>query len=278
MAYSACSREATIIEQSAGHAAHLLISAERPLIFTGAGVSAESGIPTFRGPGGLWESAHSGARLRAEDLATPEGFARDPRLCWEWYGWRRDLIKQCQPNPAHRAIALWMLRRPETTLITQNVDGLHDRTRLEQANSGGTSSPSVTICLHGSIFRVRCSRCETSWAHQDPINATSLDTLPHCERCSGLLRPDVVWFGEMLPERELAQASEAAARADVVLVIGTQGSVYPAAGLVTLAHRSGARIVVLDPGETAFDGVAAIKLTGKAGELVPHVLGGTGAG
>jgi NAD-dependent deacetylase len=272
LAYSACSREATIIEQSAGHAAHLLLSAKRPLIFTGAGVSAESGIPTFRGPGGLWKS------YRAEDLATPEGFARDPRLCWEWYGWRRDLIQQCQPNPAHRAIALWMLRKPETTLITQNVDGLHDRTRLEQPNSGGGSSPSVTICLHGSIFRVRCSRCGESWAHQDPIDATGLDTLPHCQRCSGLLRPDVVWFGEMLPEPEMARASEAAARADVVLVIGTQGSVYPASGLVTLAHRSGARIVVVDPGETAFDGIAAIKLTGKAGELVPQVLGGTGAG
>jgi NAD-dependent deacetylase len=272
LAYSACSREATIIEQSAGHAAHLLLSAKRPLIFTGAGVSAESGIPTFRGPGGLWKS------YRAEDLATPEGFARDPRLCWEWYGWRRDLIQQCQPNPAHRAIALWMLRKPETTLITQNVDGLHDRTRLEQPNSGGGSSPSVTICLHGSIFRVRCSRCGESWAHQDPIDATGLDTLPHCQRCSGLLRPDVVWFGEMLPEPEMARASEAAARADVVLVIGTQGSVYPASGLVTLAHRSGARIVVVDPGETAFDVIAAIKLTGKAGELVPQVLGGTGAG
>lgn len=252
--------------QSAGHAAEVLKSARRPLIFTGAGVSAESGIPTFRGSGGLWKT------FRAEDLATPEGFARDPRLCWEWYGWRRDLILQCQPNPAHRAIAHWMLHRPETTLITQNVDGLHERAARETPGPA-SGHPAPILALHGSIFRVRCLECGETWDHREFIDATALDTLPSCERCSSLVRPDVVWFGETLPEREVALATEAALVADACLVVGTQGSVYPAAGLVATARRAGAAIIVVDPGSTAFDGIAEVKLSGNAGEWVPLILG-----
>jgi NAD-dependent deacetylase len=163
-----------------------------------------------------------------------------------------------------------MHERPQTTLVTQNVDGLHERAASEAAGPDqGFPQP---IALHGSIFRVRCPDCGVTEEHRDPIDATSLDALPHCQRCSALLRPDVVWFGEGLPELEMARATKAAGQAEAALVVGTQGAVQPAAGLVTLAHRSGARIVVVDPGETAFDGIAEVKLAGKAGDLLPQIL------
>ncbi|HEV7919344.1 MAG TPA: NAD-dependent deacylase [Thermoanaerobaculia bacterium] len=181
---------------------------QRVVVFTGAGVSAESGIPTFRGAGGLWRE------FRAEDLATPEAFARDPRLVWEWYEWRRGLIREAKPNAAHEAIA----RLSEAVVVTQNVDGLHAR-----------AGSSDVIELHGNIFRVRC-------VHEGDVREAyaPLESI-HCT-CGALLRPDVVWFGEMLPEEAFARAAEAIREADLLLVIGTSGVVYPAAGLVSL-HR-----------------------------------------
>lgn len=178
------------------------------VVFTGAGVSAESGIPTFRGEGGLWRN------FRADELATPAAFARDPMLVWEWYEMRRGLVRSAQPNAAHLAIA----KMPEAMVITQNVDGLHAR------------AGSVKIIeLHGNLFRVRCLREGTVREA-----AESFSELPPKCGCGALLRPDVVWFGEMLPETAFERAVDEVRGADLLLVIGTSGVVYPAAGLVPL--------------------------------------------
>lgn len=178
-------------------------------ILTGAGVSADSGIPTFRGPGGLWRD------FRPEDLATPEAFRRDPGLVWEWYEWRRGLIREAKPNAAHDAIA----RLADAAVITQNVDGLH-------ARAGSRN----IVELHGNIFRVRCVREGTRTLREEAF----AELPPHCA-CDALLRPDVVWFGEALSDEALAHAAAAVAGAELVLIIGTSGVVYPAAGLARLA-------------------------------------------
>jgi NAD-dependent deacetylase len=247
-------------------AIEILSEAETVLVLTGAGMSAESGVPTFRGLGGLWK------RFRPEELATPEAFARDPRLCWEWYGWRRDLVARCRPNPGHLALAVWILGRDGVTLVTQNVDGLHEEA-AQTASAGGDSSRAMPIRLHGSIFRARCTNCRYAAEHRIAIDATSLDQLPHCPACRALLRPDVVWFGEMLPELELTLASRAAEQAQACLVIGTQGTVQPAAGLATRTRqRPGARLIVVDPGETAFDSIADVRIRAGAAEAIPKIV------
>ena len=180
----------------------------RVVVFTGAGVSADSGIPTFRGPGGLWRN------FRAEDLATPEAFLRDPALVWEWYEWRRGLIRDAQPNAAHLAIA----RLPDTVVVTQNVDNLHARAGSDDI-----------VELHGNIFRVRCVKEGTT---SESLGAFT-ELPPRCS-CGALLRPDVVWFGEMLPDDAVGRATSAIRACDLLLVIGTSGMVYPAAGLARL--------------------------------------------
>jgi NAD-dependent deacetylase len=239
-----------------------LHAAERAVVFTGAGVSAESGVPTFRGAGGLWRE------FRAEDLATPEAFARDPRLVWEWYGWRRDLVAQCAPNAAHEAIARFATSRPGVTVVTQNVDGLHQRA----ARAAGGDDAAV-LALHGTLFGARCTRCGRRAAHDMPVDATSSDTLPRCETCGALLRPDVVWFGETLDPRVLDAAFDAARSADACLVVGTSALVQPAASVATLAARAGATLVEVNAEETPLSGVAAFALRGRAGEIVPRLLG-----
>jgi NAD-dependent deacetylase len=177
-------------------------------VLTGAGVSADSGIPTFRGEGGLWRE------YRAEDLATPEAFRRNPRLVWEWYEWRRDLIREALPNAAHQALA----EVEDATIVTQNVDGLH-----------GAAGSKRVIELHGNIFRVRCTREGTRRDQRE-----RLPEIPPLCACGALLRPDVVWFGEMLPDGAVAEALAAIRAAELLLVIGTSGVVYPAAGFVAL--------------------------------------------
>ena len=241
----------------------LLERAARVVVLTGAGISAESGVPTFRGPGGLWK------QFRPEDLATPQAFARDPRLVWEWYGWRRGLIAQCAPNPAHRALAAWMARTPGAVLVTQNVDDLHERAARE---AGAPEGPPRLLKVHGAIFRVRCTRCGIETAHEGTVDWASEATLPHCA-CGGLLRPAVVWFGEMLPPDVIQAAFQAARDAEVCLVIGTAGAVYPAAGVVHEAQRAGAPVIVVDPGVTEYDGLADVRLLAPAGEVLPTVLG-----
>lgn len=207
-------------------AAAVLAVADRLVVLTGAGVSAESGLPTFRAAQtGLW------ARYRPEELATPEAFARDPRLVWEWYAWRRELVAGAAPNAAHHALVELESRVADFTLVTQNVDGLHRRAGSRRV-----------LELHGDITRTRCSRdgrIVTAW--------TGATVPPDCPDCSAPLRPDVVWFGEPLPRAALESAAAAAAACDVLLVAGTSLNVFPAASLVPIALEAGARLIVVDP-------------------------------
>ena len=220
-------------------------------VLTGAGVSAESGVPTFRGAGGLWK------RQRAENLATPEAFARDPKFVWEWYDWRRSVLAGLKPNPGHYALAELEKRTPDFTLITQNVDGLHEL------------AGSVNVLrVHGSIWMLRCLACGSE---QEDRRASLPEIPPRCS-CGGMLRPGVVWFGEPLPAA-VWRAAEAAARAcDLLLVIGTSAVVYPAAGLAHLAKSSGARVVEINVAETPLSRQIDESLLGPSGELLPQLI------
>jgi len=244
-----------------------LARALRVVVLTGAGVSAESGAPTFRGAGGLWK------QYKPEDLATPIAFGRDPKLVWEWYGWRRDQLRRCRPNAAHLALARWMLARAGVTLVTQNVDGLHEQAAREVAPGAEAAERAYPIRLHGSLFHDRCTRCSCRVEAREAMDTSSVETLPHCPECGGLMRPDVVWFGETLPVRETQRAFEAATDAEACLVIGTTGAVYPAAGVVHAAKEAGAAVVVVDPGETEYEGLADVRLVGPAGAVIPQILG-----
>ena len=251
--------------ESRERARALLADARAVVVLTGAGVSAESGVPTFRGPGGLWKS------FRPDELATPEAFARDPRLVWEWYAWRRALVSDCLPNAAHRALAEWALRRESVTIVTQNVDGLHARAAREAA-VGRDPAPALPVEVHGSLLRDRCSGCD---ARTTPVavDATSAATLPRCTHCRSLLRPDVVWFGEMLDEAVLATADAAAASADVCLVVGTSALVHPAASLPLRTWAHGGVVIEVNPEETPLTRMAEVSIRGSAAEVVPTLVG-----
>jgi NAD-dependent protein deacetylase/lipoamidase len=228
-----------------------LAAAQSVAALTGAGISAESGIPTFRGAGGLWRN------FRAEDLATPQAFARDPRLVWEWYNWRRETIAKAAPNAAHHALVHLETTKPSFTLITQNVDGLHDLAGSRRI-----------LKLHGDIWRVRCTVCGADW----PDRRATLPKLPpHCG-CGGMARPGVVWFGEHLPDGIMQEAEHAAASAQVFLVIGTSAVVYPAAGLVPVAKESGATVIEINPEQTAFSALVDLSFQEPAGELLPKLV------
>jgi len=257
-------------DQAVDQARRLIDSARRILVLTGAGVSAESGVPTFRGPDGLW------GKHRPEELATPQAFAADPRLVWEWYGWRRERVGACRPNAAHEAIARLTLRNEDARLVTQNVDGLHELP-LEEAASEGPSSEALTaraqpIRLHGSLFRTRCTGCGDRTSDRHPVDTESEASLPRCKKCSALLRPDVVWFGEGLDSEILQNAMEAAEGAEVCLVVGTSGIVHPAASLPLLTRQSGGVVVEVNPEPTPLSEIAASKLRGPAGKILPTLL------
>lgn len=221
-----------------------------PVVLTGAGVSAESGVPTFRGPEGLWRGFH------AEDLATPEAFRADPVRVWEWYDWRRSLISRTRPNAAHYALAELEKRRPGLTLVTQNVDGLH-----REAGSRNI------LEIHGSIWRVACTGCENSSENRDvPIKIP-----PRCS-CGGILRPGVVWFGEPLPEDVLEAALDAAARADFMLVVGTSGVVQPASSLAYRAKEAGAFMAEVNTELSALSKLMDSTVMGRAAKVLPGLV------
>ena len=228
-----------------------LSSAQSVAVLTGAGISAESGIPTFRGPGGLWKN------FRAEDLATPAAFARDPKLSWEWYDWRRAIISTAEPNAGHLALAALERRAARFTLITQNVDGLHDR------------AGSVNILkVHGDIWTLRCTACERERRDFRP-NLPEIP--PHCA-CGGMERPGVVWFGEGLPDAIWEESVNSARDADLFLVIGTSAVVHPAAGLVYLAKSAGAKVVEINIAETQVSATVDLTWRAPAAEALPLLV------
>lgn len=228
-----------------------LRSASTIVALTGAGISAESGIPTFRGDGGLWRD------YQPEELATAGAFTRDPKLVWEWYSWRRNLIGAAQPNAGHYALAELENRRPRFSLVTQNVDGLHDRAGSRRI-----------LKVHGDIWTVRCLSCGRE-TRDERLEFPELP--PRCE-CGGILRPGVVWFGEKLPPSVWSAAERAAIEASVVLVIGTSAVVYPAAALAPLAKSAGARVIEINPELTPISGAVDCSLRGKAAEILPQLI------
>ncbi|AVT35708.1 NAD-dependent deacylase [Plantactinospora sp. BB1] len=254
-------------------AAGLLARARRVVVFTGAGMSAESGVPTFRDDlTGLW------ARFAPARLATPEAFHADPDLVWGWYEWRRARVRRADPNPGHFAIAALQALVPDTVVVTQNVDDLHER--------AGSASP---VHLHGSLFAPRCiAEAAHPAALTEPEDAGAVDPgedggavdpgeggrlpPPRCTRCGALVRPGVVWFGEALPEAALSAAIRAAAGCDVLLAVGTSGVVYPAAEIPGIAARSGATVIQVNPEPTPLDPVCAINLRGTAAEVLPALV------
>ncbi|WP_420635407.1 SIR2 family NAD-dependent protein deacylase [Candidatus Palauibacter sp.] len=241
-------------------ARRLVREARRVVALTGAGISAESGVPTFRDAGGLWRS------YRPEELATPEALIRDPRTVLEWYAWRRSRLSRCRPNAGHRALARFFLKRGEAGLVTQNVDGLHTHAALEEAGDA-PPDPALPIELHGAVGRDRCNGCETRWP-AEPL----ADSLPRCASCGDLRRPDVVLFGETLDPEVLERARLLAERADLCLVVGTSAVVYPAAALPLATRESGGHIVEVNVRSTALTEAATVALRGEAGTVLPALL------
>lgn len=230
----------------------LLRGTSNLVALTGAGVSQESGLRTFRdAQTGLW------SQYKPEELASPQAFARDPKLIWDWYAWRREAVKGVRPNPGHYALVEMEKRVPQFTLITQNVDGLH--------RMAGNQN---MLELHGNIQRVRCAVCCTvaeTW-EDDP------DSVPRCKECGGLLRPDVVWFGESLPRDQLEAAVEAARSSEVFFSIGTSGVVQPAASLAFAARNRGAVVVEINAEPTPLTSKANFAFHGKSGEILPQLV------
>lgn len=236
----------------------------RITVLTGAGVSAASGVPTFRGPDGLWKN------FKPETLATAEAFGRDPSLVWEWYAWRRFRIAACEPNAAHHVLAEWSRRFPHFKLITQNVDGLHERAAASAAAAAGQAPGNDVIRLHGSIWEVSCwqgcSKSPRRWRDD-----TAFDNLPpHCPHCGGLIRPGVVWFGETLDTDVIGRAMSAL-ECDVFMTIGTSAVVYPAAGFIEQARRHGAYTVEINPEATPATSTVNLALAGGAEVVLPEI-------
>ena len=220
-------------------------------VLTGAGISADSGVPTFRGADGLWKNH------RPEELASPEAFDRNPELVWEWYNWRRELIATKQPNPAHTALVELERRVNDFWLITQNVDGLHPLAGSQRLSE-----------IHGNIWKVRCTQCEQITLNRE----VPIARLPTCSSCGGLLRPHIVWFGEALYPEDLQKSFEALRRCEVLLIIGTSGMVYPAASFGPIAKEHGAFVAELNLDPTPNSDLVDLAIQGRAKELVPELV------
>lgn len=230
-----------------------LLNASSIAVLTGAGISADSGVPTFRGEDGLWRN------FRAEELATPDAFRRDPALVWEWYNWRREIIATKNPNAAHHALVKLERHTPAFTLITQNVDGLH-------AKAG---SKNITE-IHGNIWKTRCTACGDVSHNSD----VPIAILPHCKNCNGLLRPHIVWFGESLDPADIKRSMDALHTCEVLLVIGTSGVVQPAASFVSAAKGAGAYVVEINIEETPNSYLVDEVFAGRASDVVPLLTSG----
>lgn len=230
----------------------VLIESKHLVALTGAGVSAESGIPTFRGKDGLWN------RYRPEELANPQAFAKDPEKVWRWYAWRMEKVFSAEPNKAHYAFAELERLGILKCLITQNVDDLHER----------AGSRNV-IHLHGSLRVVKCTSCENSFEVEEP---PKIPPLPKCDKCGSLLRPGVVWFGEMLPPDVLERAMREVGKADVIIVAGTSAVVQPAASLPLIVKRNGGVIIEINPDETPLTAIADYSLRIKAGGMMGSLV------
>ena len=231
----------------------ILHKTKRVAVLTGAGISAESGIPTFRGEEGLWKT------YRAEELATLSAFIKDPRLIWEWYDWRRGIIGSKDFNPGHQVLASWEKLFPAFHVITQNIDGLHQK------------AGSYNILeLHGNIWKLRCTEEETiTEDHNTPLG----EIPPHCPNCGALLRPHVVWFGESLNPSILQSAFALSSSCEVMFVVGTSAVVQPAASLPLSAADSGATVVEINPDPTPITPYADFSFRGKAGDILPRIDG-----
>lgn len=229
----------------------MLANARTVVAFTGAGVSAESGVPTFRGNDGIWK------KFKPEELANLDAFMKNPDLVWEWYAHRKRIIATIKPNPGHYALAKMEQALPQFALITQNIDNLHRR-----------AGSKTVFELHGNIERNFCVKCGTGYANEEVLKRTGS---PRCDKCNGLIRPDVVWFGEMLPEEEWEHSVRAAESADVFLSIGTSGVVYPAASIPLMAKQAGAYIVEVNPEPTPLTEQADEFLMGASGVILPDL-------
>ncbi len=228
-----------------------LAKAKRVVAFTGAGMSAESGVPTFRGDDGIWK------KFKPEELANLNAFMRNPQLVWEWYAARKRVIADVKPNPGHFALAEMEGMFPSFAIVTQNIDNLHWRAGSKNVFE-----------LHGNIERNYCMKCGRNFAN---VYVLSSGAIPTCD-CGGMIRPDVVWFGEMLPEDEWRDAERACSLADVLFSVGTSGVVYPAASLPLAAKDSGAFIVEINPEPTPLSSYAHEFLQGKSGEILPALI------
>ena len=229
-----------------------LSQAERVVFFTGAGISAESGISTFRGKDGIWN------KLKPEELANYDAFLRNPEMVWEWYQYRRKIINESQPNAGHNAIAEFEKYYSDVAVVTQNVDNLH-----------GRAGSKFIYELHGNIERNYCINCKTFY-EQDEIKFVNKS--PVCKSCSGLVRPDVVWFGEFLPQNVFNDAESKAIHSDICFVVGTSAIVYPAANIPILAKRSGSFLVEVNIEETELTNFADYSLFGPSGKILPQIL------
>ncbi|NOY88733.1 MAG: NAD-dependent deacylase [FCB group bacterium] len=224
----------------------------RCVVLTGAGISAESGVPTFRGKEGLW------GKFKPEELATMSAFMANPEVVWEWYNWRRELMENVEPNPGHWAISEMEKWFDEFTLITQNVDGLHRLARTRHI-----------IELHGNIYRNKCADCNQSFEIKDDIDPNNI---PRCDKCEGKIRPDVVWFGEMLDSRIIDEAFYQSEHADVFFSVGTSAVVHPAASLPLVAKNHGAVVVEVNIEETPITYLADFHIPSKSGEFLPELI------
>jgi len=240
-----------MVTEALTQAAALLAGARRIAVLTGAGVSAESGVPTFRGSGGLWEGRP------VEEVASPQGFLADPLRVWRFYEERRRKLVGVRPNPGHDVLARWQGCFEQYHLITQNVDGLHQLAGADRV-----------LELHGNIWRVRCLACGRE---RDDRTVPFPELPPRCATCGGLERPGVVWFGEFLPQDVLQIASRAAEGAEVLVVVGTSAVVYPAAGLVEVTAMHGGKVIEINPDPSALAHVATVQLRGPSGDVLPRL-------